>query len=252
MEEEVFAPGGWVKIHRKIVTWRWASSSNHMALFMQILLRANFKETKWRKEVILPGQLLTGSNQLSEWTGLTRSQVRRALKDLVDSGEVTIKTTNKYSIVSIAKWDSYQLPDHQATNKRPTNDQQVTTSNNDNNINNENNNIIKASPLCFLFDSRPDIQGWLNKGSHDTHLLLLKQNKSHHELYEQIEKAFDWAQKKGAKAESWLITFVNNKKFDGFGANKAQKDKVAVTPDNPTANPYKAKLAKIRAQGKTA
>ncbi|MGK3946819.1 hypothetical protein ABK046_51700, partial [Streptomyces caeruleatus] len=66
---------GWVKLHRKIALWQWASSPNHMSLFMQLLLRANHKATKWRKETIEPGQLLTGRKQLMDWTGLSEMQI---------------------------------------------------------------------------------------------------------------------------------------------------------------------------------
>src|SRR5690606_366886 len=55
--------------------------------------------------------------------------------ELLEKGEyLTIKPTNKYSVISILNWHKYQFDDQQndqqVTNKRPTNDQQVTTNNN--------------------------------------------------------------------------------------------------------------------------
>ena len=112
--------------------------------------------------------------------------------------------------------------------------------------------INKASPLSFLFHHRPDIQKWLNEGNHDTHNVILARNKSHHEIFEIIEKAYGWAQPKNKRADSWVLTFFDNKKPSGFGSNLAQESKTLITPDNPTGNPYKAKLAKLRSEGKLA
>jgi hypothetical protein len=125
---------GWVKIHRQLLNWGWSDSPKHMALFLQLLLRANHKQTKWRKETIDAGQLLTGRKQLSTWSGLSERGVRTVLCDLETTSEVTIKKSNKYSIITICNWSKYQgrdqQNDQQTTSKRPASDQQVTTSKN--------------------------------------------------------------------------------------------------------------------------
>ena len=69
---------------------------------------------------------------------------------------MTIKTTSKYSIISLENWHKYQSGDQQndqqavtqATSKRPASDQQVTTNKNDKNDKNEENekNIPPVSP----------------------------------------------------------------------------------------------------------
>lgn len=146
---------GWIKLHREIANWRWATSPNHLILFLQILIRANFKPTHWRKELIQPGQLLTGRKQLSSWTGLSEMQIRTALRDLQSTQELTIKTTKNYSIITILNWDKYQgdteqdnhQNNQQITNKQPTDNQQITTSKNANNaknVKNAKNNIISC------------------------------------------------------------------------------------------------------------
>lgn len=123
---------GWVKLHRPLLEWQWASSPNHMSLFVTLLLRANYKPSSWRGIEVSPGQVITGREQLATWTGLTVRQVRTCLKDLVTTGEVTIKPTTKYSIITITNWIKYQQDDQQldqqTTNKRPADDQQTTTS----------------------------------------------------------------------------------------------------------------------------
>lgn len=249
---------GWIKLHRKIANWQWASSPNHMTLFMQLLLRSNHKATKWRKETIEPGQILTGRKQLMDWTGLSEMQVRRCLNDLESTAEIIRKRSAKYSIITIANWKTYQADNREITAQQPANNQQVTTSKNDNNINNEISiNSNKPSPLSFLFSSSPDIQEWLNAGIHETHLMLLNKF-SHHELVDLVEKAFAWAVPRGIKAETWLYTFVSNKKTTAYGSNstkasfKKKSHGVTPTPDNPTGDPYQAQLDQIRKNGETA
>jgi uncharacterized phage protein (TIGR02220 family) len=135
---------GWIKLHRKIAQWQWASSPNHMSLFMQLLLRANHKPSKWRKETIGSGQLLTGRKQLMDWTGLSEMQIRKCLDDLESTSEIIRKRTAKYSIITIANWKTYQSDNREITVQYPLNNQQTTTSNNVNNNNNEKNNIINC------------------------------------------------------------------------------------------------------------
>lgn len=238
---------GWIKLHRKIIDWQWFTSAPHYKLWSILMIRANHKESIHRDEVIKPGQLLTGRKQLSLWSGFSEQQVRTMLNDFKASREITIKSNNKYSLITILNWHEYNLTNQEinqlSTKHQPATNQQPTTSKNDNNANNDKNIIIKASPLSFLFDSKPLIQEWLNAGNHDTHLVLVKEH-SHHELAELIEKAYDWAQAKNQRAETWLITFMNNKNTKAYGANQAQKsfsrksNGLTPTPENPTGSPY--------------
>lgn len=110
-EVDYIGPGGWVKVHRKLLSWQWISSPNHVAVFLNILLHANYKESKWRSETIRPGQLLTGRKQLMDWTGLSEKQIRKCLEDLEKSKEIGRRRTNQFSIITILKWDEYQGDD---------------------------------------------------------------------------------------------------------------------------------------------
>ena len=72
---------------------------------------------------------------MAESLYLSEREVRTALEHLKSTNEVTIKTTNRFSVVTITNWDKYQCHDSESTNKstnettnnRPTNDQQTTT-----------------------------------------------------------------------------------------------------------------------------
>jgi hypothetical protein len=118
---------------------------------------ANHKDNKYRGIDIKRGELMTGRLKLSSETGLSERQVRTALKNLQTTNEITMKSTTKYSIISIINYDKYQSSDQQndqvATNKRPTSDQQATTNNNDNNDNNDN----KKEEIVFFFEELKNI-----------------------------------------------------------------------------------------------
>ena len=122
---------GWIKIHYKFLSWEWFQDDGMVRLFINLLLRANFQPKKWKGILLERGQLVTGRRQLSIETGLSERTIRTCLQRLEDTGEITIKTTNKFSIITICNYDTYQYEDNkndqQTTNKRPTNDQQTTT-----------------------------------------------------------------------------------------------------------------------------
>jgi len=125
---------GWITIHRKIQTWGWYKKSDMVHLFIHLLLNANRIPGEWQGIKIGRGQLITGRKQLSLDTGITERSIRTCLNRLKTTSELTIKTTNKYSLITILKYDDYQQnktkTTSKTTSKTPTSDQQVTTNNN--------------------------------------------------------------------------------------------------------------------------
>ncbi len=135
----------WISIHRKFKDWQWYRNINVKTLFLHLLLKANFKDNYWRDILIKRGQILTSIEHLSQETGLTVQQTRTALGKLKLTGEITIKTTSKYSLINIEKYDFYQSNNKKitngvtskVTNNQQANDEKLTTNNKDinNNIN---------------------------------------------------------------------------------------------------------------------
>ena len=122
---------GWIKIHRKILDWEWYGNVNVLGLWLHLLLKANYSDKQWQGIVIPRGSLVTSRQHLAEETNLSEQQVRRILKLLENNQQITIKTTNKYTLVTILKYDLYQVNDNennqqinqeinqQITNKEP-------------------------------------------------------------------------------------------------------------------------------------
>lgn len=103
---------GFIKIHRKMQEWEWYQDSETVHLFLHLLLKANFTETKWKGETLKRGQLPVGIAALSEQTGISFKKVRHRLNLLESSGEIVKKRANKYTLITICKYDEYQVEDN--------------------------------------------------------------------------------------------------------------------------------------------
>lgn len=143
---------GWIKLHRKILDWEWFTSPSTLQLFIYLLLRANKEDKKWRGILIKRGQLVTSVATISEETKLSTQQVRTSLNRLKSTNEITSKTTNRFTLVTVCKYESYQLYEEveqqtkqqalqQTNNKQITNKQQQHK-NNKNIRNNKKESIL--------------------------------------------------------------------------------------------------------------
>lgn len=142
--------GGFISLYRKFINWEWWDDPNMIKAFIYLLLRANYKDTKYRGMTLKRGQLITGRKKLSTELKMGEQVVRTILNRLKSTGEITIKSTSRFSIITVCNYDSYQKKDNdgnqqtnqqtnqQLTNKQPTTNQQLTTSNKENNNNKEN------------------------------------------------------------------------------------------------------------------
>ena len=117
---------GFVKIHRQMVEWGWYDDPNTKALFLHLLLTATYKDAEYRGYKLKPGDVVVGFNALSKQLGMSVKQVRTAMAHLEQTGEITRKATNRFSIVTIANWELYQLEDEQPTNNQQTTNKQLT------------------------------------------------------------------------------------------------------------------------------
>ena len=137
-----------IKLYRRFLKWEWADTPNMVSLFIHLLLLANYEDKEWHGVTIKRGQLVTGRVALAKIVGISEQQVRTCLARLQDTGEISLKSTNKFTIITICKFDSYQQNEkaeqptnnQQITNNQPTNNQQITTPKESKEIKKENNN----------------------------------------------------------------------------------------------------------------
>ena len=133
---------GWIKLHRQIIDWEWFSDTTTFRVFLQLLLKANHKEKKYRGMVLKIGTVITSREILSFETRLSIQQVRTALDKLKSTNEITIKTSSQGTIIEVVNYAKYQLVTNEVTIKEPTSNQQVTINKNEKKEKNEKEVIL--------------------------------------------------------------------------------------------------------------
>ena len=108
---------GHIKIDRKLLEWGWYQDANTFRLFMHMLLTANWTESEFMGHKLMPGDLPVGRKALAGVLGLSEQEIRTSLKKLKKTGELTIKATNRFSIITLINWDVYQSGKGTATNR---------------------------------------------------------------------------------------------------------------------------------------
>lgn len=128
---------GWVKIHRKIMDWEWYDDHDTTRLFIHLLLLASHEDRQWHGMTIKRGQVLTSLADLAQGTSLSVRKIRTSMTRLKSTSNLTSKTTNKFSLITICNYESYQdkkdasdkqndkQNDNQTTSKRQTNTQEL-------------------------------------------------------------------------------------------------------------------------------
>lgn len=99
---------GYIKIHRKILEWGWYKEINTKILFIHMLLKANWRETNFKGTTVPRGSFVSSYPHLAEECDMTINELRTALKHLKSTGEVTVRTSNKYSVFTVNNYCKYQ------------------------------------------------------------------------------------------------------------------------------------------------
>lgn len=124
------AAGGYIKLHRKITRWEWYDDPETFRVFIHLLLMANYEDKRWHGILVRRGQLLTSRKTLAKETHLSEQKIRTALNHLKSTNEITIQSTNKWSLITVEKYSDYQVihnetnqQDNQQANHQPTSNQ---------------------------------------------------------------------------------------------------------------------------------
>lgn len=167
---------GYIKLYRKLIQWGWYQDSVVKDLFLHCLLTASFKEFKWMGNLMKAGQFVTSYKALSEALGFTVQQIRTALKKLESTGEVTSKSTNKYTVITVINWGSYQLDDtdiNTQNNNQITNEQQTKNAVFCKQI---MNTLEKLKKSTQSLTNKKDLESLLNSGISEIETVLSTQS----------------------------------------------------------------------------
>lgn len=232
---------GYIKLHRKMMDWCWYSDNNTRSVFIHILLLAAYKPKKYRDMDLMPGQTVISVRSLAEDIGLSVRNVRTALKNLQTTHELTIKTTHRYTVVTVENWGLYQCADVQSDTVNDTvSDNQTTQSQekkekkqkkekNNNNIKNNNSaraharhgdgvsiNADTQSSKKFKRPTVDDVKAYCAKKEYDIDA----------ELFVDFYESKDWMVGKN-KMKDWQAAVRNwerrNRNASKSAANKTQE-----------------------------
>lgn len=174
---------GFIVLHRKMLEWEWFTDTNVLHLFITLLLKANYRTTKWRGISVPRGGLITSYESLAKTTGLSAKQVRTALDKLKKTGEVAHETTNNYSIITIVNWEKYQERGKPEGSQRAGGGQaegrRRATDNKDNNLNKDNKYLFSGRIINL---TQGDFEKFRQRGK----------SLSHDEVMAAIQRADDF------------------------------------------------------------
>ena len=156
---------GYILLHKRLQNWRWYKDSTASRLFIHLLINANWEDRKWCGILVKRGQLVTSNQALALSLGVSTQNIRTALsklattnkqltnrtfdyvqqqemakngtfyqqtKDEKSTNEITIKSTNKFTLITVVNYDIYQTPltnriTNRLTNKNEKTNKRVTT-----------------------------------------------------------------------------------------------------------------------------
>jgi len=155
----------YIKIDTGIRNWGWWSDPNVCALWLHLLILANYADGESNGVAVPRGSLITSIRNLSKETGLTVQQTRTALRKLLSTREITQLTTQAYTLITICKYDSYQTRQYVA---------------------NKASNIVSNTPS----NTQPT-HNQHTTNTHSTHITKINTKEIEKEIYKEKEKKGD-------------------------------------------------------------
>lgn len=117
---------GFIFLFRSFKEWRWFKDIKVRSVFELCLLNANVKDKEWMGIIVPKGSFVTSLEHLSYENGTTIQETRTALKKLVSTGEISVKSTNKFTQITVNNWSKFQSHPSKLTNKQQTTNNQST------------------------------------------------------------------------------------------------------------------------------
>lgn len=120
---------GYIRLYRSLLDWEWYTDEHTKTVFIHLILTANYEPKQWRGITVERGQRVYSSQKLADELHVSRQTIRTAISHLLSTGEITNRTTSKYSVITIKNYDYYQSvtsqsPDFQPSSNQPSTNEQ--------------------------------------------------------------------------------------------------------------------------------
>ncbi len=124
----------YIKLFRKILKSPIWENEKALKVWIWCLLKATHKERDQLvgKQLVHleKGQFVTGRKKAAEELNMNDRTIYDYFKLLKKLHMISINSNNKFSVVSIEKWEDYQIEELKINNKSTTNQQQINTNKN--------------------------------------------------------------------------------------------------------------------------
>lgn len=155
---------GFIVIDRKIKDWRWYHNITALGLWTYILMETNWADCYLHDGTVVPrGSFATSIPRMAGELGVSESTIRRWLKRFESEGQIEQRVTNKYRVIKVLKYSTYQdfskepvtgqqtgQPKGQAVVERCSDDRQNNQENHTNQTNNTTKDIYTAESKLVM------------------------------------------------------------------------------------------------------
>ena len=128
----------YIKLFRKLLNSPIFENEKALKIWIWCLLKATHKERLQlvgQQEVTLQkGQFVFGRKRASEELKMSESTIYKYIKLLEKLQMISVNSNNKFSVVTVEKWEEYQIEELKDNNKVTTKEQQSNTNKNVKNI----------------------------------------------------------------------------------------------------------------------
>jgi ribosomal protein L30E len=136
--------GGYILLHRQILDSYQFSNPEYLKIWIWMLAKANYKSkvanievNSGRTDVPLErGQFIFGRTSAAKELKMGESKIYRVLKKFESDGSITVKSNNKFSVITVCKYDTYNCAENE--NEQPVNSQRTASEQPVNTTNKEN------------------------------------------------------------------------------------------------------------------
>jgi uncharacterized phage protein (TIGR02220 family) len=230
--------GGYIKLFRSLVNWEWYEDINVKTLFIHLLLTVNYEPKQWQGISIEKGQRITSVDNLAKETKLSTMQIRGCLAKLERTGEISIKTTNKFTLITVENYTKFQGEEiennKRITNEQQTNNKRITTMEESNKKDKESNKNNIYSPVIDYLNSKCSTS---YKATSSKTKTCIDARVNEGFTLEDFQKVID------IKSAEWLNTdmqkYLRPETLFGNKFESYLNQKVVVKQDKPTAKPNK-------------
>lgn len=115
---------GFVKLSDDLPNWAWYGDNNTLSVYIRLLIGAVWRETEYQNTTLQRGQIATTLPKIAKENGITERQARTILDRLKATGRVSVKTTSKFSIITLNNYDcafeNVSQSDRQMSGERQT------------------------------------------------------------------------------------------------------------------------------------